>query len=101
MAMFSTQIAAEIVAAMRAANSLRGFDSRKHSGVIAFFNQTFLKEGLMDSSLSKIIQRTSYFREKSDYQDFFIASKSDAERQCEDAKLFVETVNDYLAQQES
>ena len=31
--------------AMRAVNCLEGFDSSKHSGVIAFFNKTFLKEG--------------------------------------------------------
>lgn len=31
--------------AMRAVNCLKGFDSSKHSGVIAFFNKTFLKEG--------------------------------------------------------
>lgn len=85
--------------AMRAANSLHGFDSRKHSGVIAFFNKTFIKEGLMDSSLSKIIQRTSYFREKSDYQDFFVASKADAERQLADARAFVAAVGEFLAAQ--
>ena len=84
---------------MRAANSLRGFDSRKHSGVIAFFNKTFIKEGLMDSSLSKIIQRTSYFREKSDYQDFSVASKADAERQLADARAFVAAVGEFLAAQ--
>ena len=32
--------------AMRAANILKGFDSSKHSGVIAFFNKEYLKEGI-------------------------------------------------------
>ena len=61
--------------AMRAANIMKGFDSSKHSGVIAFFNKEFLKEGIMDRSLSVIIKNSSFLREKSDYDDFFIAGK--------------------------
>ncbi len=37
--------------AMRAANILRGFDSSKHSGVIAFFTKEFLKTEYMDRKL--------------------------------------------------
>ncbi len=32
--------------AMRAANILKGFDSSKHSGVIAYFNREYLKSGI-------------------------------------------------------
>lgn len=82
--------------AMRAVNILEGYDSSKHSGVIAFFNKTFLKENRMDRSLSQIIKDTSYLREKSDYDDFFIASREEAEIQLENAKKFVEAVSDYM-----
>ena len=34
--------------AMRAANCLLGFDSSKHSGVIAFFNKEYLKSDKLD-----------------------------------------------------
>ncbi len=44
--------------AMRAANIVKGFDPSKHSGVIAFFNKEFLKEGLMDRNLSVIVYPT-------------------------------------------
>lgn len=37
--------------AMRAVNSLEGFDSSKHSGVIAFFNQTYVKEGIFPKDM--------------------------------------------------
>lgn len=83
--------------AMRAVNILRGFDSSKHSGVISFFNQTFLKEGELDKSLAKIIKETSYLREKSDYDDFFIASREEADRQLQNAKYFVKLVDGYLS----
>jgi hypothetical protein len=82
--------------AMRAANILEGYDSSKHSGVIAFFNKTFLKENRIDRSLSQIIKESSYLREKSDYDDFFIASKEEAENQLRNAKKFVEVVSDYM-----
>ena len=78
--------------AMRAANIIKGFDSSKHSGVIAFFN----KENIIDRKMSPIIKNSSFFREKSDYDDFFIASKKDAENQLKNAKIFLSVVEDYL-----
>ena len=76
--------------AMRAANIIKGFDSSKHSGVIAFFNKEYLKENIIDR------KNSSFFREKSDYDDFFIASKKDAENQLKNAKIFLSVVEDYL-----
>ena len=75
--------------AMRAANILKGFDSSKHSGVIAYFNREYLKSGILEKSLSVIIKNSAFLREKSDYDDFFIASRKDAEKQLEDANAFV------------
>lgn len=82
--------------AMRAANAFEGFDSSKHSGVIAYFNSHFLKEGKLDKELSKIIKAVSYLREKSDYDDFFLASEQESEIQLENAKRFVTAVTKYL-----
>ena len=83
--------------AMRAVNSLEGYDSSKHSGVIAFFTQTFLKTEKIDRSMAKIIKESSYLREKSDYDDFYIASKDEAEKQLQNAKVFVLAVEDYMS----
>lgn len=82
--------------AMRAVNILEGFDSSKYSGVIAFFNKNILKENKMDRDLSGIIKSTSYLREKSDYDDFYIASKNEAEEQLTNARLFLQKVEQYL-----
>ena len=81
---------------MRAANIIKGFDSSKHSGVIGFFNREYLKEEIMDRQLSVIIKTSSFLREKSDYDDFFIASKKDAQVQIENAKVFLNAVEKYL-----
>lgn len=82
--------------AMRAANIMKGFDSSKHSGVIAFFNKEYIKEGILDKNLSTIIKKSSFLREKSDYDDFFIASKKDAIEQLENAKIFLNAIEAYL-----
>lgn len=82
--------------AMRAITALEGFDSSKHSGVIAYFNQNFIKTGIFAKETSKIIKSASIMKEQSDYLDFFIASKQDAEEQIERAKQFIEAVEKYL-----
>lgn len=82
--------------AMRAVNILEGYDSSKHSGVIAYFTQTFLKTERLDRGLSKIIKEASYLREKSDYDDFYIASKDEAKNQLENAEDFLKKIGEYL-----
>ena len=82
--------------AIRSVIALDGFDSSKHSGVIAFFNQNYVKTGIFPKELSKIIRAASENREKADYLDFFIASKSEAEKQIERAEQFQKYIRDYL-----
>ena len=78
--------------AMRAMNILKGFDSSKHSGVIAFFNKEYLKENILDRNLSIVTKNSAFLREKSDYDDFYIASKQEAEKQLEEAERFLDAV---------
>ena len=82
--------------AMRAVNILNGYDSSKHSGVIAYFNKNFSKENKLDRNLYKIIKDSSYLREKSDYDDFFVIGRQETERQLKNAEIFVKAVGDYL-----
>ena len=82
--------------AMRAANILEGYDSSKHSGVIAFFTMTFLKTERMDRNLSRIIKEASYLREKSDYDDFYIAMKADVVKQLGEARKFVNAIQTFI-----
>lgn len=86
--------------AMRALNILKGFDSSKHSGVIGYFNREYLKTGTLDKTLSVAIKNSSFLREKSDYDDFFIASRKEAEKQINDAKIFLSEAEKYLLRME-
>ena len=80
---------------MRAVNALDGFDSSK-SGVIAHFNQNYVKEGIFPKEISKIIRLASEKRENADYLDFYVASKDEAEAQIERAETFSKWIGDYL-----
>ena len=55
---------------IRAVNVLDEFDSSKHSGVIAHFNQFHVKNGDFPKEASKIIKSLSEMREHADYEDF-------------------------------
>ena len=50
----------------------------------------------MDRKLSVIIKNSAFLREKSYYDDFFIAGNKEAEKQIEDAKLFLAAVEKWL-----
>lgn len=47
--------------AMRAANILRGFDSSKHSGVIAFFTKEFLKTDIWIENYHLLLKAVRYY----------------------------------------
>lgn len=83
--------------AMRSVNALKRFDSSKHSGVIAFFTKEYLKTEILDRNLADIIKESSFCREKSDYDDFYVAGREDAEEQLKNAKYFVKKIEEYVS----
>lgn len=78
--------------AIRAVNSIDEFDSKKHSGVIVHFNQFFIHTGNFEKEVYSIITCAYKIREKSDYDDFYVAAREDAEEQLKSAELFLEKV---------
>ena len=82
--------------AMRAVNALDGFDSKKHSGVIAHFNYEHVKNGDFPKEITKMIKAAMEIRHNSDYEDFYIVSKDTAEKQLENAEYIVSLVDAYL-----
>ena len=82
--------------AIRAVIALDGFDSSKHSGVISHFNQEYVKTGLFEKEVSKIIRNASELREQADYEDFYEASQEEAVDVFEQATRFISVVEVYL-----
>ena len=85
--------------AIRAVNALDGFDSSKHSGVIAHFNQQYVKTGILSKDVSKVIRHASELREQADYEDFYSATVEEAEEAYHGAEQFIEAVKNYLHEQ--
>jgi len=81
---------------MRAVLDLDEVDFKKHSGVIAYFRENYIKPKIFDRSCSDIISSTSLIRNKSDYDDFYIAEKTETSEQVENAKLLYEAIENYL-----
>lgn len=84
--------------AVRAVNALDGFDSSKHSGVIAHFNQQYVKTGMFEKEASKIIRGASELREQADYEDFYSATKEEATSVFNDAQGFIDMVGTFLTE---
>ncbi len=82
--------------AMRAVLAFDGFDSKKHSGIIAEFRKSYIKTGIFNKELSTLIGLASEIRNASDYDDMFIASKEETEKQIKDAELFYNVIKKYI-----
>ena len=81
-----------IFTAARALLATKRLDSSKHSGVIALFNQYFVKSGAIPKAASKWLERAKLYREQADYGDFYIVSTQEAEAQIQSAREFIEKI---------
>jgi len=82
--------------AIRAVMALDGEDRKKHSGVIAYFLENYIKNGLFDKEYSYIIKNAFQVRQESDYDDFCIISKEDVDEQIENARKLLDAVKSYV-----
>ena len=85
-----------IFTAVRAVLANDKVDFSKHSGVITYFQKEYIKTGIFDVKYSKYLQNAFQIRNSCDYDDFFIASKQDAEEQYNRAAEFYEGIQNYL-----
>lgn len=81
-----------IFSAVRSLLALVGLDSRKHSGVISYFDRYFVRDKIFDRELSRIVHNSFDVRQASDYQDFYIISEAQARAQLEDCMRFISEV---------
>ena len=54
-------------------------DFKKHSAIISYFNQNYVNTEKIDKKYSKILMGAEKLRNKSDYNDFFIVTREEAE----------------------
>lgn len=82
--------------AIKAVLALEQTDFKKHSSVIAYFNKNYISKEIFPKELGRRVSESRFFREKSDYVDFYIVSKEDCQKQIETAKMMIESVQIYI-----
>ena len=87
--------------AVKAALAVKGKDSGSHVGVLKTFNMEFVynPNDLFSREDLSILQDLERIRTTSDYDDFYVAYKSECVKQVENAKHLVNKVRVYLEQQ--
>ena len=83
--------------AVRALLAMDGQDFSKHAGVIAYFQKEYIKTGKIEKKYSKYISQAFQIRNNTDYGDFFVVSKQDAQEQYEKAEEFLGVIETYLS----
>lgn len=81
---------------LRAVLVFDDFDSSKHSGVIAEFRRRYIKSGIFPIEISKMIGSAFTIRNASDYDDMFLASKTDTAEQIEHADYIYKLLKEYI-----
>ena len=71
-------------------------DFKRHKDVIGYFNKEYVATGVFPRELGRRLGTLKQYREKSDYDDFYIASKEIAIEQIETANLVLDKVKEYL-----
>jgi uncharacterized protein len=68
----------------------------KHTGAIALFDREFIKSGILDKSLSRILHRAFELRQKADYMEKMEVTREDVDELLPGAKDFMAAIEKHL-----
>lgn len=85
--------------AVRAILAVDEVDFKKHAGVISYFQREYVKTGKFDKRYSKYLSNAFRIRNDTDYADFYIVKRQDAEEQYERAVELLKAIEEYLSKQ--
>lgn len=84
--------------AVKAVLALEEVDFKRHKDAIGYFNKTYVATKKFSKELGRKIGMLKQLREKSDYDDFYIAGKEEAENQIKTALMMIQEVKKYVSQ---
>ena len=84
--------------AVSAIHALDGNANKRHKDALANFNKNYVKTEIFPRKLGKRIVESEEIRHASDYDDFYIATREEAEEQIQTAKELVKLVEEYVRQ---
>ena len=82
--------------AIKAILALDTVDFKRHKDAVAYFNKTYVATSIFPRELGKKLGRLKQERETSDYDDFYIASLTDAMEQYAVAEFIITEIRQYL-----
>lgn len=81
--------------AINAIHALNGKSYKRHKDAVANFNKDYVKTEVFPREIGRKIGEAEVIRHASDYDDFYIASSEETERQIVVADEFICMVEDY------
>ena len=72
------------------------YASSKHTGVLAYFNKKFIKDGILPEALGQALNKAFELRQRGDYREYFELSVADVEPLLSESTIFLSTVQSYL-----
>ncbi len=72
---------------------------KKHKDTLAYFNKNYVHTEIFPKDIGRKISKLEVIRHKSDYDDFYIASREDAMEQTAVAERIVNLVEEYVKKQ--
>lgn len=81
--------------AISAVHALDGKSYKRHKDTLADFNKNYMKTEIFPKAFGRRIARAEEIRHASDYDDFYIATKEQAEEQILTAKELIEQIEAY------
>ena len=82
--------------AINAVHAVSGKAYKRHKDALANFNKNYVKTEIFPRKLGKKIVESEEIRHASDYDDFYIATREEAEEQIQTAKELVSRVEEYV-----
>lgn len=85
--------------AINVIHALSGKSYKRHKDAIANFNKEYVKTQIFPRDIGRKIGEAEEIRHASDYDDFYIASREETERQIAVADEFINLVEEYCSTQ--
>lgn len=76
-------------------HALDGKSYKRHKDALANFNKDYIRTEIFPKSFGRKIVEAEEIRHASDYDDFFIATKTEAEEQIQTARELILLIEDY------
>lgn len=69
---------------------------KRHKDTLAYFNKNYVHTGKFPKEMGRAISKAAKIRHASDYDEFYVASREEAERQISNAGQLIGLVDEYL-----